>query len=128
MAHHKVETVLSHPIVEPLANSVVDTELRLRDELLPHVQYDGLVAFLDQSFLYSHFQRYYPYLVHPEAAFVVGIYRNQNQNSFTVSVGANPWKPEPGINMGLLCQRFGGGGRKNVGGIPVEDISEAQIM
>jgi hypothetical protein len=126
IAASDVNAVLSHPRVEPLANTVVETETRLRRELLPRIEYDGLVAFLDQSFLYSHFQRYYPYLIHPDASYVVGIYRDQN--SFTVSVGANPWKPEPEVNVGLLCRSLGGGGRKNVGGVPAGSSGEAQII
>ncbi len=126
MARNDVHAVLSHPRVEPLANSVVETEIRLRSELLPRIEYDGLVAFLDQSFLYSHFQRYYPYLIYPDASYVVGIYRDQN--SFTVSLGANPWKPEPAVNIGLLCRSLGGGGRKNVGGVPAVSSGDAQII
>ncbi|MGH9762424.1 MAG: hypothetical protein ACREDR_21070 [Blastocatellia bacterium] len=126
IAHRDVYGVLAHPTVGSLAHDVVQAQTLLRKELLSHVSYDGLVAFLDQSFVDSRFLRYYPYLIYPDAAYVVGIYRHHG--AFTVSVGANPWKSQPYFNVGLLCRRHGGGGRKNVGGVPASTADQAKEL
>ncbi|MCI0490797.1 MAG: hypothetical protein L0229_29745 [Blastocatellia bacterium] len=126
ITHRPIDAVLAHPEIQPLAEKVMNIEYRMKKEVSKLIRYDGLVVFLDQSFKSWPYQRYYPYLIHPDASYVVGIYRSDH--SFTVSVGANPWRPEPEIHLGLLCNQLGGGGRKNVAGVPATNVEMAHII
>jgi len=126
VVRHPVDVLLTHPDVDPLAKKVIDIEYQIKEEIYRLIEYDGIVVLLDQSFKHWPYQRYYPYLIYPDASYVVGIYRLDH--SFTVSVGANPWKPEPGIHLGLLCKQLGGGGRKNVAGVPTADAKTARVI
>lgn len=70
------------------------------------------------------FYRFLPYEIYPTANFVVGIY--SKKEAFEVSVGQNPWKEPPfDIHVGQICKNFGGGGRKEVGGITVSTHEQA---
>ncbi len=56
------------------------------------------------------------YVPFPEAPFSVGSYVSEGE--VKVSVGYNPWsKGICGINIGTICQSYGGGGHPYVGGI-----------
>lgn len=71
------------------------------------------------------YYRFVPYHFYPKSNFVVGIYKKR-KNYFEVSVGRNPWKEKTlGIDIGELCQSFGGGGHKDVGGITTNNYGTA---
>lgn len=123
IASHPVGTVLRLPPIRPVVETARDLEQRLRRRLESRIEYDGEVAFLDQSEDPGVYQRYLPYVLHPNATFVVGIYRKGD--AFNVSVGANPWKAASPVHIGHLCEQWGGGGHAMVGGITVSEYDEA---
>jgi hypothetical protein len=123
VAAEAVDAVLGADGVRPLADASREAEHELRRRLSPHISYNGRVAFFDQSDVPGTYQRYLPYLFHPEADYVIGIYRKGDQ--FNISVGANPWKTDPRPHLGLLCQKWGGGGHPKVGGITVIQRADA---
>jgi hypothetical protein len=69
------------------------------------------------------FQRYLTYYYKPDTHYSLGLY-NRSDN-YAISVGKNPWLDFPAINIGELCQTFGGGGRNNVGSILIADYNKA---
>ncbi|KMQ51135.1 hypothetical protein CHISP_2058 [Chitinispirillum alkaliphilum] len=69
------------------------------------------------------FQRYLTYYYEPDALYSIGLYRKNGK--FSISVGKNPWIDVQSKNIGEICQKYGGGGRENVGSIAIKDYSKA---
>jgi hypothetical protein len=72
------------------------------------------------------YNKFIPYYLHPESVYSVGL----SKSSFRVkvSVGSNPWAPQPPeVNLARICERYGGGGHARVGAIsfPVNQHAEA---
>ncbi len=62
------------------------------------------------------YNKFVPYYLHPESVYSVGL----SKSSFRVkvSVGSNPWAPQPPeVNLARICERYGGGGHARVGAI-----------
>jgi hypothetical protein len=70
------------------------------------------------------FNRYLAYYFYPDLSYTIGIYEKKRQ-AFVISVGKNPWKQFPAKNIGKTCMRYGGGGRKEVGAVMVNDYNSA---
>ena len=72
------------------------------------------------------YNKFVPYYLHPESVYSVGL----SKSSFRVkvSVGSNPWAPQPPeVNLARICERYGGGGHARVGAIsfPVDQHAAA---
>ena len=72
------------------------------------------------------YNKFIPYYLHPESVYSVGL----SKSSFRVkvSVGSNPWAPQPPeVNLARICERYGGGGHARVGAIsfPVDQHAAA---
>ncbi len=58
------------------------------------------------------------YMLEPSATYSVGL--TYSDSGASISVGCNPWAENPGTkNIADICERYGGGGHRNVGGIAV---------
>lgn len=85
------------------------------------------VVFYDAAKYAIPFHRFLAYDMYPNARFVVAIY--PKGEDYTVSVGRNPWKYKKfQINIGTLCESFGGGGHKNVGGVTFDNYKKAYTV
>ena len=101
-------------------NKVKNTQDRIADDLQNEFEYNDGIVFLDQSRFHYPFQRYLSYYLYPDAHYTVAIYM-KDSNTFSISVGKNPWKEFVHKNIGKLCEKYGGGGRSTVGGILCDD-------
>ena len=115
---HRIINKIEFYALYKKARERIENDFKLAERILERkgniVYYDSTKA--DEMV----FHRFFPYKYYPEASFVVGIYRKNKK--YEVSVGKNPWKQGSGdldTNIGELCLAFGGGGRKNVGGVTV---------
>lgn len=81
------------------------------------------VAFFDLTSNAGAFHRYAAYYLWPEANFTIAVYRNGE--GFKITVSANPWLRFSGLDVGLVCERYGGGGHRQIGGILVPDKGSA---
>ena len=62
------------------------------------------------------FNKFIPYHLISDLDYTVGLTLSARRAK--VSVGSNPWsRPEPLVNLGELCQRYGGGGHPVVGAV-----------
>jgi hypothetical protein len=73
------------------------------------------------------YNKFIPYYLFPSSVYTVSV----SQASFRtkVSVGSNPWVPDPlRHNLASICERYGGGGHPRVGAISFEkgDIEKAR--
>lgn len=73
------------------------------------------VAFFDLTERDGLFHRYAPYYVWPEIKFVVAVY--VNGQGFRITLSSNPWREHDGPDLGALCEQYGGGGHRRVGGV-----------
>ena len=62
------------------------------------------------------FNKFIPYHLVDDLDYTVGLTLSDRRAK--VSVGSNPWvRPDPLVNLGELCQRYGGGGHPVVGAV-----------
>ena len=88
---------------------------------------DGVVQFdlIDEG--YEGFNKFIPYYLYPETTYSVALTRGPQRTK--ISVGSNPWAPEPRRhNIAKICERYGGGGHAVVGAISFkpEEVEEAR--
>jgi hypothetical protein len=77
---------------------------------------DGTIFFDITDHDLEGYNKFVPYYLHPESIYSVGL----SKSSFRVkvSVGSNPWAPQPPeVNLARICERYGGGGHARVGAI-----------
>jgi hypothetical protein len=77
---------------------------------------DGTISFDVSGHDLEGYNKFIPYYLFPQAAYCVGV----SLSSFRakISVGSNPWNPQPQMhNLAVLCERYGGGGHPVVGAI-----------
>jgi hypothetical protein len=77
---------------------------------------NGTIFFDISDFDLEGYNKFIPYYFFPQATYCVGL----SLSSFRakVSVGSNPWSPQPRTqNLAALCERHGGGGHPVVGAI-----------
>ena len=89
----------------------------------------GGVVFFDISDLdLEGYNKFIPYLLHPEALYTVGV--SSSATRAKISLGSNPWKDEAaGQNLASLAEAHGGGGHPRVAAIslaPGEDVYKRQ--
>ena len=73
------------------------------------------------------YNKFIPYYLFPESMYTVSVSLASFRTK--VSVGSNPWAPEPlSHNLASICERYGGGGHPRVGAISFEktDIEKAR--
>jgi hypothetical protein len=73
------------------------------------------------------FNKFIPYYLNPDIRYTVGLTCSPRRAK--VSLGSNPWnRPQPLVDLGALCQRYGGGGHAVVGAItlPCAALPEAR--
>jgi hypothetical protein len=71
--------------------------------------------------------KFVTYAQHPESAYSVLVTRSKSKCK--ISIGYNPWSPEPRTHdIAAICQRHGGGGHAVVGAIslPAGDVARAK--
>ncbi|MFB3813449.1 MAG: phosphoesterase [Terriglobales bacterium] len=65
------------------------------------------------------YNKFIPYYLHPDGTYSVGLSKSSFRTK--VSVGSNPWAPQPPtVNLAKICERYGGGGHARVGAISFE--------
>lgn len=70
-------------------------------------------------------ERFAAFYFHPEVHFSVGMI--PTRGGLHVTAGENPWNlPHAGINVGRICERFGGGGHPAVGGVNPADARDCK--
>jgi hypothetical protein len=78
------------------------------------------VIFFDVSDLdLEGYNKFIPYMLHPEARYSVGVSASEMRSK--VSVGSNPWNPDSAeANLASLAEQYGGGGHPRVAAISFE--------
>jgi hypothetical protein len=119
--------ILHEPFVAPLLPPLLKRHELSIDILKQRTECKDATIFFDVT---DHdlegYNKFVPYYLHPESVYSVGL----SKSSFRVkvSVGSNPWAPQPPeVNLARICERYGGGGHARVGAIsfPVDQHAAA---
>jgi hypothetical protein len=78
---------------------------------------------------YEGFNKFIPYYFYPETTYSVALTRGSQRTK--ISVGSNPWAPNPRThNIAKICERYGGGGHAVVGAISLkpEEVEKGRAI
>jgi len=117
LAQKALAQVLEEPFVAPLLPPLLKRHEISMEILKQRTECkDGTIFFDITDHDLEGYNKFVPYYLHPESIYSVGL----SKSSFRVkvSVGSNPWAPEPPVvNLAKICERYGGGGHARVGAI-----------
>jgi hypothetical protein len=124
------------PLTEIVADSDFQSEFqplfarhqKMVDLIKGAAQYERGVVYFDLS---AHnavgYSKFIPYYLFPECVYSVGLSLTPTRSK--VSVGFNPWSPQPRRhNLASICERYNGGGHAVVGAISyrTDDLATAR--
>lgn len=120
--------VLAQPFVAPLLPPLLE---RHRESLALIAErsrsVDGTIYFDITDRPLEGYNKFIPYLLHPEATYSVGLSKSSFRTK--IAVGSNPWtkaRPEEMLNLSTICERYGGGGHARVGAVSFPPDREDQ--
>jgi hypothetical protein len=113
------------PLPEIVADSDFQSEFqpllarhqKMVDWIQDAAQYERGVVYFDLSAHHAvGYSKFIPYYLFPECVYSVGLSLTPTRSK--VSVGFNPWSPQPRRhNLASICERYNGGGHAVVGAI-----------
>ncbi len=103
--------------VQDALKPLFDRHLKSIDIIRQHALCEDRTVYFDVSdYEMEGYNKFIPYYLFPEATYSVGVSLSSFRSK--VSVGSNPWSPNPRThNLARLCERYGGGGHPVVGAI-----------
>jgi hypothetical protein len=120
LASKPLAQILDEPWIAPLIPPLLKRHQQVMEIMREHTECkDGTVFFDVTNDEMEGYNKFIPYYLHPECTYSVGL----SKSSFRVkvSVGSNPWAPQPPtVNLAKICERYGGGGHARVGAISFE--------
>jgi len=120
LASRPMEEVVKLPLVASLLGPLLERHKRSIDLFRKRVQFsDGVIYFDLSDQDQEGYNKFIPYLIHPEAIYSVGVTASKERAK--VSIGSNPWKSELAVkNLAAIAERYGGGGHPKVSAISLE--------
>jgi hypothetical protein len=120
--------LLTEPWIAPGLARALDENDQLGRLIRERMRITGVAAVVDLGDLeLRSVNKFVPFEAEPRLSYAVMLVRTPDK--IKVAVGANPWaRPTaPERDLGQLCQRFGGGGHRAVGGISLapDDLAGA---
>lgn len=123
--------VVRLPIVTKYLAPLLERHQRSIDTLRQRGDASDGVFYFDVSDLdMEGYNKFIPYLLHPECLYSVGVSASAVRSK--ISLGSNPWRGDEldrrNINLASIAERFGGGGHPRVAAISFEpnDIAHAR--
>ena len=128
MQHRTLAEIMAGPEVQSVFQPLWQRHLSSIDVIrqVGHCA-DGVIFFDVAGFDMEGYNKFVPYSLFPESTYTVSV----SLASFRakVSIGSNPWSPNPPRhNLATICERYGGGGHPRVGAISFErsQVEEAR--
>jgi hypothetical protein len=120
MRHRTLGEIMLEPELKELYAPLHERHIRSIDVIRRHAHSDNGVIFFDlASEGMEGYNKFIPYYLFPDATYTVSVSTSSFRTK--VSVGSNPWAPEPPAhNLATICERYGGGGHPRVGAISFE--------
>lgn len=114
------------PWIEPVVEAVAAQQRASEALIAPRIRVEHGVALLDLGDEGCGYNKFSPYKLAPDAAYVVAV--SSAHGTAKVSVGINPWhRPSVPHHIATLCERYGGGGHAVVGAVTLPDASPAVL-
>lgn len=120
MQDRPLEEIIADPRIRELYQPLHDRHLRSIEIIKNRSTSEGGVVYFD---LIGHdlegYNKFVPYYLFPDSTYTVSVSLSSFRTK--VSVGSNPWVPQPPKhNLATICERYGGGGHPRVGAISFE--------
>jgi len=112
-----LEEMVKLPLVAKYLGPLLERHRRSIEILGQRAQArDGVIFFDVSEYDLEGYNKFIPYLLHPECHYSVGV--SASPTRAKVSVGSNPWNQDPvEKNLASLAERYGGGGHPRVAAI-----------
>jgi hypothetical protein len=120
MRHRSLADIICEPEIQQLYTPLYDRHVRSIDIIRDRARSENGVVFFDLiSDEIEGYNKFIPYYLYPNSTYTVSVSTSSFRTK--VSVGSNPWAPEPPqFNLASICERYGGGGHPRVGAISFE--------
>jgi hypothetical protein len=117
MQSRSLADLASDPDVQSAFRPLYERHLRTIDLIKDAAEFDRGVVYFDVSGQDAEgYIKFIPYYLYPQFVYSVGVSLSPGRSK--VSVGFNPWSPEPRRhNLASICERYNGGGHAVVGAI-----------
>ncbi|MCC7173968.1 MAG: phosphoesterase [Bryobacterales bacterium] len=117
MRRMSLEDIMALPEVQALYEPLYERHRRSIDVIRSRSkETDGVVYFDLTGYDLEGYNKFIPYYLFPSSVYTVSVSKSSFRTK--VSVGSNPWSPQPLIhNLATICERYGGGGHPRVGAI-----------
>jgi hypothetical protein len=117
MATRPLAEIVKLPFVASQLGPLLERHRRTIELLRERSESRGGVIFFDVSDLdLEGYNKFIPYLLHPEALYTVGV--SASATRAKISLGSNPWKDEAAEqNLASIAEAHGGGGHPRVAAI-----------
>jgi hypothetical protein len=117
MRERPLADIMNEPSVQELYRPLHEKHIQSIDIIRERALPDGGVLYFDLTGLdIEGYNKFIPYYLFPECTYTVSVSNSSFRTK--ISVGSNPWTPEPPKhNLASICERFGGGGHPRVGAI-----------
>ena len=130
MRHCKLAEIIQQPEVQDLFVPLYERHLRSIDLIRSRsTTHNGVIYFDLIGDDLEGYNKFIPYYLFPESTYTVSVSTSSFRTK--VSVGSNPWAPNPpDRNLATICERYGGGGHPRVGAISFEigAVEEARTV
>ncbi|HXF04431.1 MAG TPA: phosphoesterase [Blastocatellia bacterium] len=109
--------VAAQPEIVALFEPLYERHLKALEVIGRIARCEGNVVFFDISdYDLEGYNKFIPYYLFPQATYSIGVSRSPVRAK--ISVGSNPWAPNPRRhNLAKICERYGGGGHAAVAAI-----------
>jgi len=128
LAYRSLSEMINLPLVAKHLGPLLERHRKSIDILRQRSESKDGVIFFDVSDLdLEGYNKFIPYLLHPEAVYSVSV--SASQVRAKVSLGTNPWNQATADkNLASLAEKFGGGGHPRVSAISFEpeDVPRAR--
>ena len=120
MRHRTLGEIVLEPEIQSVYAPLHERHVRSIDVIRDHARCrDGVIFFdlIEQDM--EGYNKFIPYYLFPDSTYTVSVSTSSFRTK--VSVGSNPWAPQPPVhNLATICERYGGGGHPKVGAISFE--------
>ena len=128
LAQRSLADMLKLPEVARHLPALLERHEKSLEIFRKRAQAQGRVVYFDLSGdELEGYNKFIPYYLYPNCVYSVGVTTSPLRAK--VSVGSNPWTPEPlDHNLAALCEQYGGGGHARVAAISLEphDLEKAR--
>ena len=117
MQTDSLSQIIQDPDVDREFRPLFERHLSMIDRIREKAKVeDGVIYFDLSEFDAEGYSKFIPYYLFPQSVYSVGVSLSSSRSK--VSVGFNPWSPEPRRhNLASICERYNGGGHAVVGAI-----------